>query len=177
MHGILIALSIFMGILVLAYPAKLDYIAEFVPQSSLVANNNDNISDRISEISNNLKETSDELAKIQQELESRIEFVEGLQKEAEIAENMLSLSEEQVNAIQIKLNQELNASNSKNTFTNIFISTFFFLLGLIVPKVINTFKHKKDENSNKNLNLNKYSKEELLSIFEEALNNYDEKDY
>lgn len=133
----------------------------------MAESNNESIPNRIIELSNNLKEISDELMIIQQELEDRIEYVENLQKEAEIAENMLSLSEEQVNAIQIKLNQELYTSNNKNTLTSILISTFFFLLGLAVPQIIKLIRKKQPANNN--LNSNKYSKEELISIFEDVV--------
>lgn len=77
----------------------------------------DILSDRISEISSTLAETSKELSDIQEELETRIEYVQNLKKEAEIAENVISLSEEQVNAIQAKINQELEANSEKNTTT------------------------------------------------------------
>ena len=107
------------------------------------ANSTDDISQRVNEVSRNLAEASNELSYLQQALESRIEFVEDLKEQAEIAENVISLSEEQVNAIQAKLSQELEASNGKNTIITIIVSTFFFILGLIVPRLYDSIKRKK----------------------------------
>lgn len=79
----------------------------FYPYSTKQIDSNIDLSDRIAAISNNLTGVSEELYSIQQELERRIEFVENLKKEAEIAENVISLSEEQINAVQTKLTKNL----------------------------------------------------------------------
>lgn len=130
----------------------------------------DDISKKISEISSSLNKTSTELNNIQQQLEARIEYVENLKKEAEIAENVISLSEEQVNAVQSKINQELNASNGKNTMITFLISALFFALGLVVQPIINFFKQKNGKYIDKNIEINQYNKEELLDLLNEAKN-------
>ena len=82
----------------------------------LVSSSPDDISDNINIIADSLVEASEELSSIQQALEARVEFVEDLKKQAEIAENVISLSEEQVNAVQAKINQELEASSGKKHY-------------------------------------------------------------
>ena len=103
---------------------------------------NADISIRIENISQNLAESSTELSKIQQELEERIKYVENLKAEAEVAQNVISLTDEQVNAVQAKLNQELEASSNKGMIQSILIASFFFVLGYIVQPILNWIKRK-----------------------------------
>lgn len=122
------------------------------------------ISSRIEEISDDLSKASSELSTIQKELEARIEFVEDLKAEAEVAENMISLTDEQVNAVQTKLNQELNANSSKSLLQNILVSSVFFLLGLLIQPIYRFIKCKLAKNTNndvKNIQVNSYSNEEI----------------
>lgn len=126
--------------------------------------NESDISIRIENISTDLLKASSELSLIQQELEARIETVESLKAEAEIAENMISLSEEQVNAVQAKIHQEVDANSSKNLLQNILISSFFFLLGLFVQPVFHAIKNrfaKTDDNNTGTKEINTYSYEEI----------------
>ena len=102
---------------------------------------------RIENISQDLSETSKELSGIQKELEERITYVENLKAEAEVAENMISLTDEQVSAIQSKLNQELSSSGRQSLFQGILISTFFFVLGYVVNWLKTKFKEKFTDNS------------------------------
>ena len=108
--------------------------------------------------------SSAELENIQQELEERIKFVEELKKEAEIAENVISLTDEQVNAVQEKLNEELEANSNQGLIQNIIISTFFFGLGLVIQPIINLMKRKsskENENNIEETQHEKYSDEEI----------------
>ena len=125
--------------------------------------NGDGTDSKITTISEELSMSSNELMRIQKELESRIETVQELKKEAEIAENVISLSAEQVNAIQVKLNQELEQSNKKNTLTTIIVSAVFFGLGLIVNPIYSMIKKKisKSEYEVENLDLEGRSKEDI----------------
>lgn len=108
----------------------------------VIVSKGDELSVKIEAISDGLEKSARELDTIQEELESRIATVEELKKEAEIAENMISLSEEQVSAIQSKLNQELEASSGKSFWVNVFVSAFFFTLGLIVTPVFNFIRRR-----------------------------------
>lgn len=144
--------------------------AYFVVFSSDSLIEDKDISKKVATISNNLKETATELTNIQNQLEARIEYVENLKREAEIAENVISLSEEQVNAVQSKINQELNASSSKGTLMSFLISALFFALGLIVQPTINFFRRKNNKYINKSNETNQLNKEELLNLLNEAKN-------
>lgn len=123
----------------------------------------DILSDRISVVSSDLARASKELSNIQEELETRIEFVQNLKKEAEIAENVISLSDEQVKAVQSKLNQELEASSGKNITTNVVISAIFFALGFIVNYIVDYIKAKKSDKCRIY-----YKSDEVLAILEKA---------
>ena len=122
------------------------------------------ISIRIKKVSQDISNLSNELSLIQIELENRIELVENLKKEAEIAESVISLSSEQVDAIQSKLNQELNSSGNKSLVQSILISGTFFILGIITPYGITFFRRKATklvEPNDENLIICKYSNEEI----------------
>jgi hypothetical protein len=69
---------------------------------------------KIESISKVLADTSREIALLQIELEARIEFVERLNEEAEIAESMKAASEAQIEAFRKMLNAEISDSSEKN---------------------------------------------------------------
>lgn len=94
------------------------------------------ISDRIENLFNTLSDASTEILTIQQELEARIDYVENLKQEAEIAENMISLSEAQVNAVQAKLSQQLEASNNISFIQSFIPGAIYFILGSIFTPLI-----------------------------------------
>lgn len=121
------------------------------------------MSARIKKVYQDLESSSKELAIIQTELENRIELVENLKKEAEIAENVISLSSEQVNAIQAKLNQELNSNGNRSLIQSILVSGTFFILGIIIPHGITFFRRitKLAESNDENILLSEYSNEEI----------------
>jgi predicted PurR-regulated permease PerM len=115
-------------------------------QYFITSSNNDTIelSDRIESVSESLKEASTELDYIQKELEHRIKLVEELKKDAEIAEAIIDLSQEQVALMRAMLNIELSSSDSRNFWLTFFTSFFFMVLGSIIgyvaPKVFKIFK-------------------------------------
>lgn len=113
--------------------------------------NDEDISVKIENVAQDLEKTSVELSNIQEELEERIKFVEELKEEAEIAENVISLTDEQVNAVQIKLNQELEASSVKGLIQNILVSMVFFVLGLIVQPYLDKVKKRLENKDSSNL--------------------------
>lgn len=133
---------------------------------STLSDEND-ISERIRTISADLEKTSKELSTVQQLLEARVEYVENLKKEADIAENVISLSEEQVNAVQAKINQEINANSEKDIVTSFIINAIFFTLGLVVQAFIQSNSMKKNTNKQP-LDLHNHSQEELLQLLNEA---------
>lgn len=121
------------------------------------------ISTRIEKISQDLAESSSQLSNIQRELEERIQYVEELKAEAEVAENVISMTEEQVSAVQAKLNQELESSSTKGMIQSILIGAFFFVLGYIVQPIHNWFKRKigKITENNAAIPSTQYSAEEI----------------
>lgn len=142
-------------------------LTTFLPSSQSTKEND--ISIKIERISSNLAEASDELSDIQKELEKRIEFVETLKEEAEIAENVISLSEEQVNAVQSKLNDELNANNAKGLLQDILIGISSAILGALIPVLFNYIKKKRNmqnEDKTEATHLNKYSDDEIEQIIQ-----------
>ena len=138
--------------------------------------NDTDIATRIENISNDLSDASTELQSIQEELESRIEYVENLKQEAEIAENILNLSEEQVNAVRAKLNQELEVSNNKSFVQSFILNAIFFILGIITTPLINLIIskfRKKDSTVSNTSALKGYSDEEIMMAIKilDAINN------
>lgn len=136
---------------------------------------------RIEAISENLSVASNELSNIQKELEARIEYIDDLKKEAEIAENVISLSEEQVNAVQAKINKELTKSNTKNIILSVIINAFFFTLGIAVPFIINYIKSRKQKSTPEISPTSKYTDEQieqaqkLLALLNNETNKKDDK--
>lgn len=129
-----------------------------------ITEDNTDISVRIENISENLSQTSNDLIIIQKELEARVAYIDDLKKEAEIAENVISLSEEQVNAVQAKLNQELEASGNKSLLLNIILSVSFLILGTFSTQLFNLLVSKFKKNTPTNddaFTFDGYSKEQI----------------
>lgn len=111
-------------------------VVHILPSSSDVE-----ISDSINKMQLNHSEYNHILTNMQLELEERTKLVEQLKAEAEITENFISLSSEQVDAIRSKLRSELELNGNKSLLQNAFISALFFILGLIYPKLLNLLKN------------------------------------
>lgn len=94
------------------------------------------ISERISIISNSLTTSATELTNIQNELEHKVAFVNNLKKEAEEAENIISLTKEQVSAIKRAINGELQSGNKKSFWSGVAVNFIFFVLGSAVSIII-----------------------------------------
>ena len=69
-----------------------------------------------------------ELDLLQKELGQRIELVEKLKKEADQAEQIISMTEEQVNAFKNTLNQELKKESKKSFWQGVLVNFIFFIL-------------------------------------------------
>ena len=72
------------------------------------------ISEKIEKVSTVLSQSSGELANLQKELEGKLAFVNKLNEEANQAQNLLSLSHDQIEAIKTMLNQETQKENKSN---------------------------------------------------------------
>ena len=120
-------------------------------------------------ISNNLQEISQELSELQKELEARIEYIEHLKEEAQIAESVISLSQDQVNAIQAQLNQELESNSGRDIMINVVTGTIFYILGVVPPMIINKIKNKKStqkQTTTNNTEKCMYSAEEVFEMID-----------
>ena len=125
------------------------------------------ISVRIENVSTSLTDISNEIEEIQSELTQRVKLVAELKEEAEIAENVISLSDDQVTAIQAKLRQELDSNNGKNFMQGILINGLFFILGIIFPRIIKSFKRKSAKTDMPaTTSSNSYSEEEIAQAIE-----------
>lgn len=124
------------------------------------------ISVRIENVTTTLKNISTEIEDIQSELTQRVELVAKLKEEAEIAENVISLSDDQVNAIQAKLRQELDSNSGKNFMQGILINGLFFILGIIFPRIIKSFKRKSAKTDKPATSSNSHSEEEISQAIE-----------
>lgn len=140
----------------------------------------DDMSSKIYNIASSLTETSNELSQMQQELELRIEYVENLKREADIAESVISLTEEQVKAVQSKINQEIEASNGKNTISSFLMSAFFFVLGLLLQGSIKETALGKrvfgKQDSEEDFENENDEKEDYEGVFEKDDDNEDQED-
>ena len=96
------------------------------------------ISTRLEEIVESLSEYADELTEIQEELETKITYVENLKKEAEAAESVLDLSEEQLTTINSMFRNELAANEERSFWPNLFNNLFFCIFGMIAPPLFKT---------------------------------------
>ena len=122
-------LCILCCILCLVYAAYCSYFTPLLDKA-----NDIELSERINELSNNLYDSANELSKIQIELKERIAYVEELKEQAEIAENTINLTDEQVKAIQQQLNEGGKVSTLYSVVASFIISAFFFVIGIIIGR-------------------------------------------
>ena len=97
------------------------------------------ISDRIKSVTDVLSNSMNELDSLQKELEQRIELVDKLKAEADQAEQIISMTEEQVNAIRKTLNQELQKEGKKSFWQGVAVNFVFFLLGAIASYIVSKY--------------------------------------
>lgn len=93
------------------------------------------ISEKIEKVSTVLSQSSGELANLQKELEGKLEFVNKLNEEANQAQNLLSLSHDQIEAIKTMLNQETQKEN-KLTFGKVYLSILSSLFSVQLQAIL-----------------------------------------
>lgn len=101
--------------------------------------NNDDLSSKIENASKHLLTASEELSDLQIELSNRIKIVNQLKEDAKIAENIISLNKDQVEAIKSALNIELKKDSKRNFWISFSIGLFFFILGAVASYIISKF--------------------------------------
>lgn len=97
------------------------------------------VTDRIKSVTDVLSNSMDELDSLQKELEQRIKLVDKLKAEADQAEQIISMTEEQVNAIRKTLNQELQKEGKKSFWQGVAVNFVFFLLGAIASYIVSKY--------------------------------------
>ena len=97
------------------------------------------ISEKIEKVSTVLSQSSGELANLQKELEGKLAFVNKLNEEAHQAQNVLSLSHDQIEAIKTMLNQETQKENKSNFWKSVLVNFIFFVLGAIASYIISKY--------------------------------------
>lgn len=99
----------------------------------------DNITSQIKKVSKVLEDSVQEINGLQIELEKRIELVAKLQKEAKDAEDIISLTEDQVNAIRTTLNNELQKESRRSFWQGVAINFVFFVLGALASYIVSKY--------------------------------------
>lgn len=99
----------------------------------------DNITSRIKNVSTMLESSVQELGGLQAELEERVKMVEKLKEEAEQAETIISLTEEQVKAVRTTLNRELQRESQKSFWQGVAVNFIFFVLGAVVSYIVSKY--------------------------------------
>ena len=101
--------------------------------------NSDDLSSKIENASKHLLTASEELSSLHIELSNRIKIVNQLKEDAKIAENIVSLNKDQVEAIKSSLNIELKKDSRRNFWISFSIGLFFFILGAVASYIISKF--------------------------------------
>lgn len=102
-------------------------------------NSEPDISEKIEKVSSVLSQSSAELVDLQKELEGKLEFVNKLNEEANQAQNLLSLSHDQIEAIKTMLNQETQKENRINFWKSVLVNFIFFVLGAVASYIISKY--------------------------------------
>ena len=112
-------------------------IAGFM-QAYLSSKNNkeETLEDRINKLTIALKESSHLVTEVENEISSRQQLVEELQKDAEKYEKLVSINQEQVDAVAQLLQGELRKESNKSFVKGIIVNFIFFILGAGVSILI-----------------------------------------
>ena len=100
---------------------------------------NKDIAIKIQAISKSLSNSSNELIDIENQLKERISFVENLNTQAQKAEHIASLNQEQVNAINDLLGDNLKKESRKSFWQGVIVNFIFFVLGATVSFIISRY--------------------------------------
>lgn len=97
------------------------------------------ISQRIKRVAEVLSDSSADLINLQQELQEKVQFVNDLNMKANQAQNLLSLSQDQLDAIKLMLNHETRKESKINFWKSVLVNFVFFVLGAIASYVISKY--------------------------------------
>jgi len=94
--------------------------------------NEEKTSEKIDRLSNLLKSASSEIEKLDEEVTHKSKKLKELDETSKRLDSLVSLKEQQVEAIRDELKATLNKSNRSNRIWTILIGAIWFILGLIV---------------------------------------------
>lgn len=97
------------------------------------------ISEKIEKVSKILSNSSTELFGLQRELEEKIKFVNDLNIKANQAQSLLSLSQDQIEAIKTMLSQEAQKENKASFWKSVLVNFVFFVFGAIASYIISKY--------------------------------------
>ena len=125
------------GVISSILPIIVNRISSHFIQNKIIEK--DDLVERIKKTTKKLNASINEISYLQDELKERINIVEALKKEAQIAENIITLSSEQVKAVKLVLNKELVNEGKKSFWKNFGTNFIFFILGVIVTFLLSIF--------------------------------------
>lgn len=123
----------------LATGATTSIIYQFIDRYRNKGIQKPDISDRIKTVTDVLSKSMNDLESLQKELEQRIKLVDKLKAEADQAEQIISMTEEQVTAIRKALNQELQKEGKKSFWQGVAVNFVFFILGAIASYIVSKY--------------------------------------
>jgi peptidoglycan hydrolase CwlO-like protein len=92
-------------------------------------------SEKIDDLANVLKKASSEIITLEQEVSAKSKKLQELNVHSKQLEDLLSLKQEQVEAIKVQLKITLTENNRKNRIWTIAIGAIWFILGVIVRSI------------------------------------------
>ena len=132
-----IIVTLLSGILGVSSSIVYEVISTILKRKNI--NKEDDITSRIKDVSTVLENSVQESGELQIELEERVKMVEKLKEEAEQAETIISLTEEQVKAVRTTLNNELQKEGRKSFWQGVIVNFVFFVSGAIVSYIVSKY--------------------------------------
>lgn len=122
-------ISAFLGV-------NLSELKQSLDKKNLKESGNLEISKNIDNVSKKLEESKEIIENALLEVEKQKRLFEEMKKEAEISQQISSMNEKQVNALNKVLECTLNKQEKKSSFKNILLNLFFSVLGAVIGFVL-----------------------------------------
>lgn len=104
-------------------------------KKALKESGNLEISENIDNVSKKLEESKEIIENALLEVEKQRKLFEEMKRDAEISQQISSMNQEQVNALNKVLEGTLNKQEKKSSFKNILLNLFFCVLGAVLGYV------------------------------------------
>lgn len=122
-------ISAFLGI-------NLKELKKSLDKNNLKESDNLEISENIDNVSKKLEESKEIIENALLEMEKQKKLFEEMKKDAEISQQISSMNQEQVNALNKVLEGTLNKQEKKSSLKNILLNLFFSVLGAVIGFVL-----------------------------------------